>query len=321
MELSQAHSGQTSGVAHSEPRLRQVRDAGLARVDEILAELQPELKEIVLHFEPDTGTLWTTMTPPGRPCFTRRLVSEYIHLFKTLNEKLAGGTWQQSVPIKYIIYRSSTPSIFSLGGDLDLFSRLIRERNEEGLRDYAHACAEMTYLNSISAGLPLVTIALVEGQALGGGLESALSCNLIIAEKSATFGLPEVLFNLFPGMGAYSYLQRKTSARTAEKLMLSGRSFPAEEMLEAGVIDLMAEDGRGEEAVRAYIEKTSRRHNAQVGIYRTRRRVMPLSLEELRDITDIWVDCALGVSEPDLRKMEKLVRAQERLKPADEQAA
>ncbi|WP_051631229.1 crotonase/enoyl-CoA hydratase family protein [Afifella pfennigii] len=285
-------------------------------VTAILEKLQGEVKEIALRFEPETGTLWTTMTPPGRPCFTRQLVDDYIHLFTSLNERLSGGAFQRSLPLKYIVYRSKTPQIFSLGGDLELFSRLIRERDEAGLRDYAHACARMTYLNSISAGLPIITIALVEGQALGGGLESALSCNLILAEKNASFGLPEVLFNLFPGMGAYSYLQRKTSARTAEKLMLSGRSFHAEEMLQEGVIDLLVENGEGEKAVRAYIERTQRRHNAQVGIYRTRRRVTPLSFEELRDVTDIWVDCALGVGEADLRKMEKLVRAQERLRPA-----
>ncbi|WP_128290969.1 crotonase/enoyl-CoA hydratase family protein [Afifella aestuarii] len=278
-----------------------------------VSEIAEDVREVVLSFEPESATLWSTMVPPGRPCFTRRLVSEYIHLFQSLNARFADA---ESLALKYIVYQSGTPSIFSLGGDLDLFSRLIRARDEEGLRDYAHACAKMTYLNSISADLPIVTIALVQGQALGGGLESALSCNLIVAEKSATFGLPEVLFNLFPGMGAYSYLSRKVSSRIAEKLMLSGRTYSADEMLEAGVIDEVVADGTGEEAVRDLIERSQRRHNAQVGVYRTRRRVMPLSYEELRDVTDIWVECALGITDLDLRKMEKLVKAQDRLKGA-----
>ena len=49
----------------------------------------------------------------------------------------------------------------------------------------------------------------MQGECLGGGFEAALSSDVIVAEKSARFGFPEILFNLFPGMGAYSFLERK----------------------------------------------------------------------------------------------------------------
>ena len=55
-----------------------------------------------------------------------------------------------------------------------------------------------------SFNLPFTTISLVQGDALGGGFEAALCGDIIIAEKQARFGFPEVLFNLFPGMGAYN---------------------------------------------------------------------------------------------------------------------
>ena len=70
--------------------------------------------------------------------------------------------------------------------------------------------------------MPLTTITLVQGDALGGGFEAAISSNVVIAEKSAKFGLPEVLFNLIPGMGAYSFLVRRTSPDLAEKIIMSG---------------------------------------------------------------------------------------------------
>jgi len=65
--------------------------------------------------------------------------------------------------------------------------------------------------------LPLTTISLAQGDALGGGFEAALSCSVIIAERRARFGFPEVMFNLFPGMGP-----------TAFSPGASGRSKPSE---------------------------------------------------------------------------------------------
>jgi DSF synthase len=58
------------------------------------------------------------------------------------------------------------------------------------------------YENIIHLDRDVTTIALVQGDALGGGFETALSSNVLIAERSAKLGFPEILFNLFPGMGA-----------------------------------------------------------------------------------------------------------------------
>ena len=63
--------------------------------------------------------------------------------------------------------------------------------------------------NMLGLGLPLITIALVQGEALGGGFESILSFDVVIAERDARFGLPEAMFGLFPGMGAHSFLSRR----------------------------------------------------------------------------------------------------------------
>ncbi len=59
----------------------------------------------------------------------------------------------------------------------------------------------MSYRNRSLPGLPFVTVALVEGDALGGGFEAALSCDVIVATPQAKFGFPEVLFHLFPAWG------------------------------------------------------------------------------------------------------------------------
>ena len=95
---------------------------------------------------------------------------------------------------------SDVPGVFNLGGDLDLFRQHIMAGDRGGLLRYAKACIEVLYGNIINLGRDLTTVSLVQGDALGGGFEAALSSNVLIAERNAKLGLPEVLFNLFPGM-------------------------------------------------------------------------------------------------------------------------
>jgi DSF synthase len=256
--------------------------------------------------------LWYYMKPKGRPSFTPGLLRDIRELQQWVGHLFAEPWRQGDAPIRYLVLASRMPGIFNLGGDLKLFAERIRNGDRASLERYARACVDVLYPNAVSLDLPIVTIALVQGDALGGGFEAALSCNLIVAERSAKFGLPEILFNLFPGMGAYSFLARRLDAARAEQLIFSGRIYSAEELHEMGVVDVLAEDGRGEEAVREYAGKHARRHSAHRAIYQARQRFHPITYEELKDITDIWVDAALRLTEADLRKMERLAAAQDR---------
>ena len=126
-------------------------------------------------------------------------------------------------------------------------------------------------------------------------------------------GFPEVLFNLFPGMGAYSLLSRKIGPAKAEQLISNGRLYSAEEMLKLGVIDILVEDGLGESAVYGYINKENRSSNAFQAIRKVKDYVNPITWEELKSIVDIWVDAALKLSNRDLRMMERLVSRQKNI--------
>ena len=105
-----------------------------------------------------------------------------------------------------------------------------------------------------------MTIGLAQGDALGGGLESLLSFNVIIAERQARFGFPESHFGLFPGMGAYNLISRRVGSAIAEEMILSGRIYTAEEMKEMGLVRILAEPGQGLVAAQDYIRDHSRRH-------------------------------------------------------------
>src|SRR4030095_985412 len=127
------------------------------------------------------------------------------------------------------------------------------------LLTYGRACIDVLYRNYVGHDLPVTTVSLVQGECLGGGFEAALSSDVIVAEKSARFGFPEILFNLFPGMGAYSFLDRKIGQKGAEELLTSGKIYSADEMFDKGVIDMVVEDGQGEAGGNDLIKKRARR--------------------------------------------------------------
>ncbi len=251
--------------------------------------------------------LFCCMRPEGRPSYTPELLRDLSRMQSDIHRATASAE-----PFRYFVVRSSVPGTFNLGGDLELFGEKIRAGDREALRTYAYACIDVVYNNATGYDRRVTTVALVQGTALGGGFEAALSCHHIIAERSATFGLPEVLFNLFPGMGAYSFLSRRLDAVRAEKIILSGKIYTAAELYEMGLVDMLVDDGEGNGAVRSYLAKLDRRHNAHQAVLQARHRVNPLTREELIDVVDVWVDAAMNLDEADLRKMGRLVRAQTR---------
>jgi DSF synthase len=280
------------------------------RVD-FAAELTgAQFNELDLRLNPHDEALWCYMRPNGPPSFTPTLLHELISMRRLLQRLFAGLRPGESAPVKYFVGGSRIRGIYNLGGDLNFFIKSIRARDVAALRNYAHDCIDVAYHMMMGFHLPVITIALVQGDALGGGFEGALSFNVLVAEKRAKFGLPEILFNLFPGMGAFSFLSRKLDVTRAHKMILSGRVFRAQDLYEMGLIDILAEDGCGEEAVRDYITQDRRHHTVRQRVREVGMRVNPLSLDELRDVTDIWAEHAMRLQEIDLRNMERLASAQ-----------
>ncbi|MGD1984221.1 MAG: crotonase/enoyl-CoA hydratase family protein, partial [Chromatiaceae bacterium] len=199
----------------------------------------------------------------------------------------------------------------------ELFRELIKRQDRDMLEAYARACIDASFKVSTGYGQPVTTISLVQGTALGGGMEGALAANVVVAERGIQMGLPEVLFNLFPGMGAFSFLSRRLGANEAERVILSGKTWKADELHELGLIDILAEPGQGDAAVREFIAARQRRSpNATIAMQQVRKAVNPVSYKELEDIAMIWVDAALRLNQRDLKIMERLARSQDRLKTA-----
>jgi DSF synthase len=270
------------------------------------------LENFAIRFDGRQRILWASLKPDAIPSVTPGMIKDIVRIQSAVRRVYAEQTDPASRPVRYMVWGSTMPGIWNLGGDLRLFMQLIRLKDRERLLGYAHEVVRAVHANFVNLNLPLITIALVQGDALGGGFEGALSSNLLIAEKSARFGLPEILFNLFPGMGAYSFLCRKIDTATAERMIFSGRIYTAGELHQMGVVDVLAEDGQGERRLLDYVAQHERNHNTHCAIYKVRRRCNPVTFEELADVATIWVDTALALEEGDLRKMERLVVAQNR---------
>jgi len=265
---------------------------------------QPQLKT---HYDEKNKTGWFLMKGAPRPCFTLRLLSEintYLDTVKRDMEKTNGEKYD------YLVVGSEVEGVFNLGGDLDLFKQYIESKDRESLLSYAMKCIDILYRNIYHYDLDLTTISLIQGDALGGGFEAALSSNIIIAERGVKMGLPEVLFNLFPGMGAYSLLSRKVGPLAAEKMILSGEIFSSEKLHDMGVVDILAEKGEGELAVYRYIKAAKRAENSYKSMQKIKDICNPVSYQELAEIATVWADAALKLAPKDLRMMQRLVRRQ-----------
>ncbi|WP_455223415.1 crotonase/enoyl-CoA hydratase family protein [Kaarinaea lacus] len=280
--------------------------------ESLLSSVVADYKQLTIRYDQQDKAIWYYLNPNPRPCFTPTLLREIREFQLSVANNYNFLETESEHPVKYLVLASQTPDVFNLGGDLNLFAQHILERNRDHLLTYAKACVDVLYENSVNLSLPITTISLVEGTALGGGFEAALSSNVLIAERSAELGLPEILFNLFPGMGAYSLLARRLGLVEAEKMITSGKIYSAAELYDMGVVDVLAEDGKGREAVSTYIKKHSRARNGMLAVHAARQRFHPMTYEELMDITKIWVDAALNLERKDLRMMERLVQAQDR---------
>jgi DSF synthase len=287
----------------------------IAPIPNIPTAARRQYRQIDVEYNPVTRMLCTYMKPIGAACFNLGMLEELRHNDSEL-EKNAGQYLfnDQLCPIDYYVVGSRNPHVFNFGGDLALFIMLIKSRDKDALMHYAKLCVDCIYARTRNYGSPAITVSLVQGDALGGGFETALASNIIIAEQNARMGFPEILFNLFPGMGAYSLLARRVGIRLAEEMMSSGNIYQAQDLHKMGIVDLLVPNGEGEKALSDLVRQQGKRRNGLRAIYECRNHYNKIEYIELMNITKIWVDAALRLTDKDLQMMTRLVRSQIRQK-------
>lgn len=159
-------------------------------------------------------------------------------------EKLT-GTFRALAPItSACIFTSARPGGFCAGADLKQLYlegvKLSPKKRMTGVRSFLkriHAVA-----NAIDSA-PFVTFAAVHGLCMGGGLELALVCDLIVADRMARFGFPELRLGLIPGFGGIPRLRRDVGNSFIRDLLFSGRTVKAEAAYQAGLVAQLAGEG------------------------------------------------------------------------------
>ncbi|MFD5191443.1 enoyl-CoA hydratase/isomerase family protein [Streptomyces sp. NPDC058357] len=139
--------------------------------------------------------------------------------------------------VRVTVLTSSHERAFCVGADL-------KERNSFTDADLLRQrpTARSAYTGVLE--LPMPTIAAVHGFALGGGFELALSCDLIVADRTAVVGLPEVSVGVIPGGGGTQLLPRRIGAARAAELVFTARRVEAAEALDSGLVDELVEAGQ-----------------------------------------------------------------------------
>ena len=143
--------------------------------------------------------------------------------------------------VRAVVLTSTHERAFCVGADL-------KERNSFSDADLLRQRPVTRRAYTGVLELPVPTVAAVHGFALGGGFELALACDVIVADRTAVVGLPEVSVGVIPGGGGTQLLPRRVGAARAAELIFSARRVEAAEAGELGLVDELVEEGRDREA-------------------------------------------------------------------------
>ena len=172
-----------------------------------------------------------------------KLNSLTLRMFTDLGE--AVDRVRNDGDVRVLVIRGEGGRAFSAGDDL---GQLVRMSAGEA-RDF------LITVQGIFTGLealPVPVVAAVQGFALGGGLELALACDIILASESARLGLPEINIGIMPGLGGCIRLPRRVGVGHAKEMVFSGEPVSAERALVMGLVEAVYPEDVFEEEVRTY---------------------------------------------------------------------
>lgn len=174
-------------------------------------------------------------------------------------EKFAGATKTLAPTTSACIITSARPGGFCAGADLkELYHGalpLAPKKRLAGVRTFLKRIHKV--LNAIDQA-PFVTFAAVHGLCMGGGLEVALACDLIVAEKMARFGFPELRLGLIPGFGGIPRLRRDVGNSFIRDLLFTGRTVKAESAHQAGLVAHLAGEGYALQVARSMAQQVTK---------------------------------------------------------------
>jgi enoyl-CoA hydratase/carnithine racemase len=174
-------------------------------------------------------------------------------------EKFAAAIRDLALSTSACIITSARPGGFCAGADLkELYERALPLPNQKraaGVRSFLKRIHKV--LNVID-GAPFITFAAVHGLCMGGGLELALVCDQIVADKMARFGFPELRLGLIPGFGGIPRLRRDVGNSFIRDLLFTGRTVKADSAHQAGLVAHLAGEGYALQVARSMAQQITK---------------------------------------------------------------
>jgi len=181
----------------------------------------------------DKGIVVIGLNRPGsKNAINKHMIDQLLKIFKQL---------YNDNDTKAVIFRSLVKGIFCAGADL-------KERLKLPTSDVGRRVSEIRNLANVIENVPVPVIAAVDGAALGGGFELALSCDFIVCASNSIFGLVETRLGIIPGAGGTQRLARAVGGSLAKELVYTARLFKAQQALQYGAVNRVSdqnEDGTG----------------------------------------------------------------------------
>ena len=202
-------------------------------------------------------------------------------------EKFVGAARQLTTETSACIISSAQKSGFSAGADLrELYQGAVALNEKDrsaGVREFLERIhAVLNWLDEA----PFVTIAAVHGVCFGGGLELALVCDVIIADKMARFAFPELRLGLIPGFGGIPRLKRDLGNGFVRDLLLTGRSVNATRAQAVGLVSQLVAEGEAFRLARATASQITK-FDAGTRVA-AKKFIKPIPREELRREIEIF---------------------------------
>ncbi|MBI1868719.1 MAG: enoyl-CoA hydratase/isomerase family protein [Methylocystis sp.] len=272
-----------------------------------------DFAHLEIEYDAETRAMWMNYKASAPHCYTLEMLTEMAEARESLRGLFDAGL-NERWPIRYVVVGSNKTDVFSLGGDVGTFAASIRNRDRDKLLVYARACIDLVYSVLRGFDLPIVTLCAIRGQCLGGGFETALASDFLLAEESAKCGVPEVTFNTFPGMGATTLLTQRVGSALAEQIIANGSIYFGRELHDLGIVDVLAPDGALRETANAWMREGGEgRWRRRQALAQARKRCFPVTYDELIRVGEVWAECSQSVTDQDLLYMERLATAQTRL--------
>ena len=268
---------------------------------------------IQLDYDLDAATIWLTLPVHPLPCITPALIKDFCEVADALKGMHGRETPAVDQPYKFLVVRSASDQVFSLGGDLVSMAETIENEGTDVLDRTAIGGATASYNLAVGFECCFITISLVRGRAVGGGFETARCCNVMTAETGAVFQLPEASVGLFPANGITTVIAPRIGHRLARRLALEMERFNTSTALSEGILDEVYEPGTGEAGVRALIGRMTPTHAARIAFERTLQRQNNISLDALIAETDFWAKTVRNIPPASLERMRRIGLKQRRM--------